>query len=102
MDHELRDMLIDSIHDYAIFALDLHGHVSSWNPGAERLKGYTRSEILGSHFSRFYTEEDRESNLPQRLLAQAAKEDRVEAEGWRVRKDGTRFWASVIINAIRD
>ena len=82
--------------------LDPTGIVSSWNPGAQRFKGYAESEILGEHFSRFYTEEDRATGLPQRALETAAREGKFEAEGWRVRKDGTRFWAHVVIDPIRD
>jgi PAS domain S-box-containing protein len=87
--------------DYAIFQLDNDGAVVTWNAGAERIKGYTATEIIGHHFSRFYTEEDRLAGVPERALAIAGKEGRFEAEGWRVRKDGTRFWASVVIDAIR-
>jgi PAS domain S-box-containing protein len=94
-------VLVDAITDYAIYMLDTGGHVSSWNSGANRFKGYVESEILGEHFSRFYTPEDRESGMPQRALAIAEAEGRFEAEGWRVRKDGTRFWAHVIIDPIR-
>ena len=71
-------------------------------PGAQRFKGYTESEIIGEHFSRFYTDEDRATGLPQRALETAAREGKFEAEGWRVRKDGTRFWANVVIDPIRD
>lgn len=95
-------MLVDAITDYAIYLLDTEGRVSSWNAGANRFKGYTEAEILGEHFSRFYTPEDRHAGLPQKALATAAREGRFEAEGWRVRKDGERFWAHVIIDAIRD
>ncbi len=95
-------LLIDAITDYAIYMLDPEGHVSSWNSGANRFKGYTEAEILGEHFSRFYTTEDREAGIPQRALSTAEDEGRFEAEGWRVRKDGERFWAHVIIDAIRD
>ncbi len=95
-------LLIDAITDYAIFMLDTDGYVSSWNSGAERSKGYREEEILGEHFSRFYRPEDRDAGLPQRALATAASEDRFENEGWRVRKDGSPFWAHVIIDAIRD
>ena len=95
-------ILVDAVIDYAIYKLDPQGRVSSWNSGARRLKGYEASEIIGQHFSRFYTEEDRASGLPQRGLASAEREGRFENEGWRVRKDGTRFWASVVIDAIRD
>jgi PAS domain S-box-containing protein len=93
-------LLIDAISDYAIYMLDAGGHVASWNPGAERFKGYKAEEILGEHFSRFYTPEDRAAGLPQRVLRTAATEGRFEAEGWRVRKDGTRFWAHVVVDAI--
>ncbi len=95
-------VLVDAITDYAIYMLDTDGHVSSWNFGANRFKGYVESEILGEHFSRFYTPEDRERGLPKKALMTAEAEGRFEAEGWRVRKDGTRFWAHVIIDAIRD
>lgn len=95
-------ILVDAITDYAIYMLDKGGHVSSWNTGANRFKGYVESEILGEHFSRFYTPEDRERGMPQRALAIAEAEGRFEAEGWRVRKDGARFWAHVIIDPIRD
>jgi PAS domain S-box-containing protein len=95
-------LLIDAVTDYAIYMLDPEGHVSSWNPGAHRFKGYVESEILGSHFSRFYTEEDRKAGLPDRALETAAHKGRFENEGWRVRKDGTRFWAHVVIDPIRD
>ncbi len=95
-------LLIEAVTDYAIYMLDPSGIVTSWNPGAERFKGYTRDEILGQHFSRFYTEEDRSRGLPVRALATAANEGKFESEGWRVRKDGTRFWAYVVIDPIRD
>jgi PAS domain S-box-containing protein len=95
-------MLIEAITDYAIYMLDPNGIVSSWNPGARRFKGYEASEIVGEHFSRFYTEADRASGLPQRALETAAREGNFESEGWRCRKDGTRFWAYVVIDPIRD
>jgi PAS domain S-box-containing protein len=95
-------LLVQSITDYAIYMLDPDGYVANWNPGAARIKGYTAAEIVGGHFSRFYTPEDLEIRLPWRALEQARQEGRYEAEGWRVRKDGTRFWASVVIDAIRD
>lgn len=95
-------LLIDSVRDYAIYTLDTEGYVRSWNRGAVRLKGYNAEEIVGQHFSRFYTPEDVAAAIPQSLLATAAAEGRVEDEGWRVRKDGSRFWASAIISAIRD
>jgi PAS domain S-box-containing protein len=94
-------LLIDAVTDYAIYMLDATGTVASWNPGAQRFKGYRADEIIGQHFSRFYTEEDLATNLPARALATAAREGRFEAEGWRVRKDGTRFWAHVVIDPIR-
>src|SRR4051812_42175543 len=82
--------------------LDTEGRVTSWNPGAERFKGYTASEIIGQHFSRFYTEEERQAGVPGEALRTAATEGRFEREGWRVRKDGTHFWAHVVIDPIRD
>ncbi|MGB7259287.1 MAG: PAS domain S-box protein [Pseudolabrys sp.] len=95
-------LLVDAITDYAVYMLDPSGVVVSWNPGARRFKGYDAHEIIGQHFSRFYTEEDRRGGLPARALATAAKEGRFEAEGWRLRKDKTRFWAHVVIDPIRD
>lgn len=94
--------LVDSVRDYAIFMLDTGGHVATWNAGAERIKRYTRQEIVGKHFSCFYTPEDRAQNVPGRALANAAEKGAHQGEGWRVRKDGSRFWASVVITAIRD
>ena len=82
--------------------LDPEGRVSSWNAGAERFKGYSADEIMGEHFSRFYTEEDRDAEIPRVALETARNEGRFEAEGWRVRKDGSRFWAMVIIDPIRN
>lgn len=95
-------LLIQGVTDYAIYMLDPQGCVSSWNVGAQRIKGYRPEEIIGEHFSRFYTEEDRAAGEPQRGLQIAAREGRFEKEGWRVRKDGTRFWASIVIDAIRN
>ena len=95
-------ILVDGVRDYAIFMVDESGHVATWNSGAERLKGYTRDEIIGKDFSIFYTEEARQAGHPKRLLEIALREGRYEEENWRVRKDGTRFWANVIITAIRD
>jgi PAS domain S-box-containing protein len=95
-------LLVQSVVDYAIFMLDPSGTVMDWNAGAERIKGYSPGEIVGQHFSRFYTDEDRAAGLPARALTRAALDGRYEAEGWRVRKDGTRFWASAVIDAIRD
>jgi len=94
--------LISGISDYAIYMLDPDGRVSSWNAGAHRFKGYVAQEILGQHFSHFYTPEDRGTDLPKRALATALAEGKYEAEGWRVRKDGTRFWAHVVIDPIYD
>jgi PAS domain S-box-containing protein len=98
----LYQILIESVRDYAIFVVDVTGHIATWNIGAERLKGYKPNEIIGSHFSRFYPPEDIESRKPWSLLEVARREGRVEDEGWRVRKDGTRFWADVVITALRD
>jgi PAS domain S-box-containing protein len=95
-------MLIDAVTDYAIYMLDPGGIITSWNPGARRFKGYEEAEILGEHFSRFYTDEDRRAGLPRRALEIAERDGKFESEGWRVRKDGTKFWASVIIDPIRD
>ena len=95
-------ILVDGVRDYAIFMLDGNGRVTSWNSGAERLKGYTEDEIIGKDFSIFYTEEARQAGLPKRLLETALREGRCEEENWRARKDGTRFWASVSITAIRN
>lgn len=95
-------LLVQSVTDYAIYMLDAQGHVSSWNAGAERIKGYKGEEVIGRHFSSFYTDEDREAGLPRSGLAEAAERGRWETEGWRVRKDGTRFWAHVVIDAIYD
>ena len=94
-------MLVEGVTDYAIFMLDPAGTVVNWNPGAQRIKGYKREEIIGQHFSRFYTDEDRQNRVPYKALETAERTGKFEAEGWRVRKDGTRFWASVVINAIR-
>lgn len=95
-------LLMESVHDYAIFMLDPEGRIIDWNAGAQRTKGYRADEIIGQHFSRFYTEEDRRAGLPARALDKAVREGKFEAEGWRVRKDGTRFWASVVIDPVRD
>ena len=95
-------LLVESVQDYAIFMLDPEGHIASWNRGAEAIKGYTASEVIGSHFSRFYEPEDLASGLPERELAVARAVGRVEQEGFRIRKDGGRFWANVVITALRD
>jgi PAS domain S-box-containing protein len=93
--------LVEAVTDYAIFMLDPHGFVTSWNPGAQRFKGYLSAEIIGKHFSIFYTEDDRRRRIPEKALETAMREDRFEQEGWRVRKDGSRFWAHVVIDPIR-
>jgi PAS domain S-box-containing protein len=98
---ELFRLLVESIRDYAIFVLDPEGKVLTWSPGAQAMKGYTRDEIVGKHFSKFYPDEAVRSGWPQRELAIAEKEGRFADEGWRVRKDGTTFWASVIISPLR-
>ena len=95
-------LLVQSVTDYAIYMLDPKGHVANWNSGAERIKGYTRPEVIGRHFSCFYTEEDRNAGIPTRALAIAASDGRFEHEGWRIRKDGSRFWANVVIDPIHN
>jgi rsbT co-antagonist protein RsbR len=95
-------LLVDSVRDYAIICLDPKGHVLTWSPAAQRLKGWTAQEIIGQHISRFYPPEDDAQNKTAAELAAAEKEGRFEFEGWRVRKDGTRFWANVILTALRD
>lgn len=99
---ELYRLLVESVKDYAIFVLSPEGNVLTWNQGAQALKGYTREEIVGQHFSKFYLPEAVQSGWPTRELALAEKEGRFADEGWRVRKDGSSFWASVIITALRD
>jgi PAS domain S-box-containing protein len=100
-EQERNQLLVNAISDYAIYMLDANGHVASWNPGAERFKGYSADEVIGRHFQMFFTEEDRAADAPGRTLRVAARDDRYETEGWRVRKDGNRFWAHVIVDAIR-
>ncbi|MGH9354894.1 MAG: PAS domain S-box protein [Terriglobia bacterium] len=95
-------LLVESAQDYAMFMMDLEGHITSWNLGAERIKGYKASEIIGKHFSCFYPEEDQRAGTPQRILELARREGRFEVKGWRVRKDGSRFLAHAIITALRD
>ena len=95
-------LLVQGVTDYAIYLLDTEGNVTNWNIGAQRIKGYLPHEIIGQHFSRFYTDEERAAKLPQTALEIVRREGRYEKEGWRVRKDGSRFWAHVIIDAIRD
>lgn len=97
---ERHRLLIDAVTDYAIYMLDANGRVASWNAGARRFKGYEEAEILGQHFSRFYTDADRAAGLPQRALDTAVAEGRFEGEGWRVRKEGTRFWCHVLVEPI--
>ena len=94
-------LLVEAVVDYAIYMLDRNGVVISWNTGAERFKGYTAQEIIGTHFSKFYTADDRSAGLPGRALETAAREGKFENEGWRLRKDGSRFWAHVVIDPIR-
>jgi PAS domain S-box-containing protein len=95
-------LLVQSVQEYAIFNLDPNGNVVTWNDGAERLKGYRAKEILGKHFSAFYPPEDVSSGKPERILAQAAEIGHIEDEGWRIRKDGSRLWANVVITALRN
>jgi PAS domain S-box-containing protein len=95
-------LFVGSVTDYAIYTLDTEGIITNWNAGAERIKGYRAEEIIGQHFSVFYSPEDREAGLPQRALATAARDRRFEAEGWRIRKDGSRFWANVVIDTVHD
>jgi formate hydrogenlyase transcriptional activator len=95
-------LLVQGVKDYAIFMLDADGRVASWNEGAQRIKGYRADEIIGQHFSRFYTQEDMDEGKPDSELKIAASEGKFEEEGWRVRKDGSRFWANVVITAVRD
>ncbi len=95
-------ILVQGVTDYAIFMLDPEGRVTNWNAGAQRIKGYTPEDIVGEHFSRFYTPEDLDVGLPKKALETARETGRYDAEGWRVRKDGTRFWASVVLDAIHD
>ncbi|MGA8075002.1 MAG: sigma 54-interacting transcriptional regulator [Candidatus Acidiferrales bacterium] len=94
--------LVEEVKDYAIFMLDTQGRVASWNSGAEKIKGYKADEVIGQHFSCFYPAEDIEAGKPEEELKRAAAEGRVEDEGWRIRKDGSRFWASVVITALHD
>ena len=101
-DSDLYRLLVDSVRDYAIFALDPAGNVASWNEGARRIKGYEPEEIIGKHFSIFYPPERVAEHWPEHELEVAAREGRFEDEGWRVRKDGSRFWANVVITALRD
>ena len=101
-DPELYRLLIEGVRDYAIFALDATGHIRTWNPAAQHLKGYAADEIIGHHFSVFYPEEDMAWDKPSYELKEAASVGRFEDEGWRLRKDGSRFWANVVITALHD
>jgi PAS domain S-box-containing protein len=96
------ELLINGVVDYAIYTIDLEGNIVSWNSGAERLKGYTANEIIGRPFRIFFTSEDQDQGLPERALTTVATEGRFESEGWRVRKDGSRFWALAVLDAIRN
>ncbi len=100
-DVQLRS-IVESVRDYAIYLLDRDGNIVTWNPGAERIKGYSAEEIVGKHFSCFFTQEDRDRGRPGRLIGAAIEKGRVEEEAWRIRKDGSRFWADVVLTAIRD
>src|SRR5262245_46437268 len=100
--NDIYRLLVESVKDYAIFVLSPEGNVLTWNPGAQALKGYSREEIIGQHFSKFYLPEAVQSGWPTRELALADREGRFADEGWRVRKDGSAFWATVIITALRD
>jgi PAS domain S-box-containing protein len=95
-------LLVEGVIDYAIYMIDLSGAITNWNKGAERIKGYQAADVIGRHFGMFYTAEDRQAGLPARALATAMAEGRYESEGWRVRKDGTRFWASAVLDPIHD
>ncbi|RFU48429.1 PAS domain-containing sensor histidine kinase [Paraburkholderia sp. DHOC27] len=101
-DEQRFELLVTSVRDYAIYMLDCDGYVASWNAGAQRFKGYLANEIVGRHFSEFYTPEDRAAGIPEKALRMAIEQGKFEGEGWRVRKDGTRFWASVVVDPIRD
>ena len=95
-------ILVENVKDYAIFILDINGHITSWNKGAEKIKGYKEQEVIGRHSSIFYTKEDIEKKIPEKNLQTAKKLGQFEDEGWRVRKDGSLFWASVTFTALRD
>jgi PAS domain S-box-containing protein len=99
---ESYELLVESIQDYAIFLLDTGGHVISWNAGAQKLKGYKANEIIGKHFSKFYPQKDIKAGKPAAELLEARQNGRVEDEGWRIKKDGSKFWANVIITALFD
>src|SRR6266568_4747197 len=99
---DLFRLMVENVRDYAIFMLDVAGRVATWNVGAQRIKGYSAEEIVGQHFSRFYVPEDVQARKPERELQVAAAEGRCEDEGWRVRKDGSRFWANVVVTPLRN
>lgn len=101
-ERELLSLLVESVVDYAIFVLDERGYIRTWNRGAQRLKGYRRAEIIGEHYSLFYPEDDRKAGLPEVLLARAEQHGSAKHSGWRVRKDGSRFWADVVLTALLD
>ena len=101
-DGRIFDQLVSGIADYAIFMLDIEGHVRTWNVGAQRIKGYRPDEIIGQKFSVFYTAEDRAAGIPEMALRVAREEGKFEAEAWRLRKDGTRFFANVVLDALKD
>src|SRR5262245_4118631 len=102
MEAQRLDLLVEAISDYAIYMLDRDGRVSTWNSGAEKIKGYRAQDIIGQHFSTFFSAEDRAQGLPEKILHTARVTGRHEAEGWRIRRDGTRFWANGILQAVRD
>src|SRR5215472_9447003 len=93
------ELLLDSVTDCAIYLLDRDGVIRTWNKGAERIKGYRAAEVIGQHFSLFFSREDKAANLPDQVLARAGSSGRAEQEGWRIRKDGGRFWASSVVPA---
>ena len=95
-------LLVEAVVDYAIYFLDTKGRINSWNPGAQRLKGYSAAEVMGKHFSLFFTEEDRRNGRPEAALERTRRDGRFESEGWRVRKDGSRFWALTVLDLVRD
>jgi PAS domain S-box-containing protein len=95
------ELLVNAVTDYAIYMLDREGRITTWNPGARRFKGYEAEDVIGEHYRCFFTPEDREAGLPERQLEIAEREGRFEAEGWRVRKDGSRFWAHVVLDPVR-
>jgi PAS domain S-box-containing protein len=99
---ELYKLLVDSVQDYAIFFMDADGYIQTWNKGAQKNKGYTAAEIIGKHFSTFYPQKDKDNRKPERELEYARKHGRVEDEGWRLRKDGSKFWANVVITSLYD